>query len=177
MKMSLGILIGIFLVLAGISLILKIIFNIDLPVFRIVFALFLIYIGIRLLSPGPAFKGIHWDKPTVLFSETYLKGIPEDGEYNIIFGKAVIDLQEETFHETTHLEINTIFGNSTLLLNENQPVHIKAESAFGNAELPGNSTGAFGEVKYETPGIDPDSSILYVQSDVVFGNFELKLIK
>lgn len=171
--MGIGIFFGILLILAGIGLILKIIFNIDLPVFKILIAFLFIYIGLKMLLGD--FKGIniHPGNNACIFGETYFKGIPEDNEYTVIFGHAKIDLTEEklsTQHEK--LKINTIFGGCDLILNSSQPVKIKADVAFGAIKLPDKNESAFGKVNYTNPGAEEEDKLLNIESSTVFGEFQ-----
>mgnify|MGYP003990967287 FL=1 len=47
---------GVMLVLFGASMILRAVFNLDIPIFRIIFALVIIYFGVKLLLGRQSFK-------------------------------------------------------------------------------------------------------------------------
>ncbi len=176
MKMDFGIFFGILLILVGISIIIRIIFNIDIPVFKIFIALIFLYIGIRLLTGDFAIRHTKSGENAIFFGETQFKGLPKDNEYTILFGQATIDLSKENItEEIQKLKINTIFGGTELIMNENQPVRIKADAAFAGARLPGGNETSFGSVYYESGELDKKKGFFDIESSVVFGDFKLKI--
>ena len=171
MKMGIGIFFGILLILAGTALILRILFNIDIPVFKLLIAFILIYIGIRMLSGDFSIKNIHTGQNAVIFGETNFKGIPDNHEYTILFAQARIDLSDvKASDDLKSLKINTIFGESELIIRKDQSIRIKADAAFASARLPGNKETSFGKVQYQTRS---DKIMLEVESNVVFGEFRV----
>ena len=174
MKMGLGLLIGILLILAGIGLILKIIFNIDLPVFKILIGLLFIYLGIKILTGGFNVWKIHPGNNSVIFGETYFKGLPEDNEYSIIFGYAKIDLSDTTnLKRSEKIEIHTIFGSTDLIIDPKSPVKIDASAAFGSIVLPENEETAFGSASYISPDYQNAENRLEIEASTVFGKFQV----
>jgi len=172
--MGFGIFIGILLILVGIAIIIRVVFNIDIPVFKLFIALLLLYIGIRLLSGDFSPRHIHAGENAVIFGETEFKGIPKDQEYTVIFGEARIDLTHEAgFSETQSLKINTIFGSSELIIRENQPIRIKADAAFADAKLPGANETSFGKVSYQSDSLNLQEPFLDIEAHVVFGEFKV----
>lgn len=96
-------------------------------------------------------------------------------EYNIIFGSSIIDMRDIDFSsKSKEIKINTIFGGSVLKIDEDTPVKIKADAAFGNADLPNGNTAAFGTAKYESETFSKDTNYLFVKVDVVFGDFKVR---
>ena len=175
MKMGIGIglFIGILLILAGVSIIIRIFFNIDIPVFKLVVAFFFLYIGIRLLTGDFSAPPFRSGENAVIFGEAQFRGLPDDHEYTIIFGSARIDLTQVADPEAIQsLKINTIFGGSELIIRKDQPVRITAEAAFASARLPDNRETSFGKVTYQ-PGSLPADARLEVESHVVFGEFKV----
>jgi len=169
--MGIGIFLGILLILAGSAIILRILFNIDIPVFKLLVAFILIYIGIRMLSGDFSIKNIHTGQNAVIFGETKFHGIPENHEYTILFAQARIDLSDvEASDELKSLKINTIFGESELIIRKDQSILIKADAAFASARLPGNNETSFGKVQYQSRS---EKIMLEVESNVVFGEFRV----
>jgi len=72
------------------------------------------------------------------------------------------------------IKINTIFGGTVLKVNKDLPYRIKADAAFGGAELPNGNAAAFGTAKYESETFSRDTNHLYVKVDVVFGGFKVR---
>jgi len=176
--MGFGIFFGILLIFVGISIIIRILFNIDIPVFKIFIALVFLYIGIRLLVGDFSIQHAKSGENAIFFGETQFKGIPKDNEYTIIFGYAKIDLSEEAnLEEIQKIKINTIFGGSELIINEKQPLRIKADAAFAGARLPGGNETSFGSTYYESGEIDKEKGFFDIESSVVFGEFKVNIKK
>ncbi|MCK4345403.1 MAG: hypothetical protein KAX05_08960 [Bacteroidales bacterium] len=176
MKMGSGLFFGLFLILLGFALIIKYVFDLDIPVVRILIALLLVFIGIRMLLGKSVFQRIHVNKNDVIFSESRFEGKDMNkNEYNVIFGKSVFDLRDLDsikLHRT--IEFNTIFGATLVKINQELPVKIIAEGVFGSARLPGRTTAVFGKTEYTTKTFDPEKEYLLIKADVVFGDFELR---
>ncbi|MFW6211007.1 MAG: MarC family protein [bacterium] len=68
---------GVFFILLGFTMILKA-FGIDIPFFRIVMAVLLIFVGIKMLVPG-SWPGKSIGR-TTMFAESEIKGSNIDGE-------------------------------------------------------------------------------------------------
>jgi hypothetical protein len=169
--MNWSIFLGILLVLFGISLILKVIFNIDIPVVRVVIALFLIYLGIRLFI-GRDFSLIprHENENTIAFGQRTINKIEDNTEYNVVFGKGILDLRNAHPADSQEISIrlNTIFGSSDVLYNDSIPLKIRSTSAFAGTKLPNGNTEAFGTFEFNT-----DSSykkpFVRIETTTVFG--------
>lgn len=166
--MNWSILLGVLLVLFGIGLILKVIFNIDIPLARITVALFLIYLGIRLfVGKDVGFISRHGNENNVVFGQRTFNQITDDTEYNVVFGKGIIDLRN--FHPTDSQEIfiriNTVFGSSDILYSDSIPLKIRATAAFAGTKLPNGNTESFGTFELKT-GNKP---LVRIESNTVFG--------
>jgi hypothetical protein len=176
MKMSSSIFWGIILILIGLSLVLKVAFNVDFPFFKILFALFLIYLGIRIFI-GKDFKlfdGAN-DAYNVIFSQRTMQNLENGKEYNVIFGNGKYDLRnlQVPEGEEIRVKLNTVFGSSEIFINDSIPVEIKATTVFAGSKMPDGNTSAFGESKYRnhSPGNFPRVSI---ESNTVFGALLVK---
>jgi predicted membrane protein len=174
MKMGAGLFWGVILIVIGLSLILRIFF--DISVFRIVFACVLIFIGIKLLIGRRIFAPLS-DENQVFFGERIYKSMPHNNsEYNTIFSKTTYDFREfDTLNEAnSKINFNTVFGNTEVLLPKNLNVKIKADAVFASAKLPDGNTIAFGTGNYSTENFESAPSKLTIEANVVFGNLELK---
>lgn len=169
--MNWTILFGALLVLFGLSLILKVIFNIDVPVIRVVIALFLIYLGIRLFI-GRDFSLISRNKNEniIVFGQRTISRIEDGMEYNVVFGKGILDLRN-THPSDSHdifIRLNTVFGSSDVLYNDTIPLKIKSTSAFGGTRLPNGNTEAFGTYEFIT-GDSANRPYIILETNTVFG--------
>ena len=176
MKMSSSIFWGIILILIGLSLILKVVFHVDFPFFKFLFAFFLIYLGIRIFI-GKDFRLFSdaGDEQTVIFSQRTITRVENGKEYNVIFGNGIFDLRnfQDSTDEKTEIKLNTIFGSSEVLVSDSVSLEIKAHTVFAGSKMPDGNTTAFGESGYSTRGYTqkPD---LRIESNTVFGGFLVK---
>lgn len=161
--------IGSLFLIFGISIILKAIFKIDIPVFRTFFACFLIFMGLKML-----FSDFGWrvrsykDDNFAAFEDAEFKhkANSKKSDYSIIFGNGKIDLSE--VEEKNFIDINTIFGDVDVFINPKKIHNIKAESVFGDIRLPDGEKISFGTLKTKYPQRSGESQ-LDIRAHCVFG--------
>lgn len=169
---------GVIFLFLGFSILVKAFTNIDIPVFRIILALFLFYLGLSVLSGGfhlfKIFKHGHVDGHTVVFSDTKFEYKDNFSEYNTVFGSGDMDLSTIPLENgSKHIQLNTVFGSSRILFDENTPAKIKATAVFGGAQFPDETTIAFGERVFYTPSYDESRPHITVVAHVVFGGLNI----
>ncbi len=176
MKMSGSIILGIIFIFIGISFIAKVFFKIDLPVFKILVALFFLYLGFKMLFGSFGESSFKHDSHNAVFSETRVNGHVADGdEYNAVFGKVMVDLRNiELTEPETEIEVNAVFGGAEVLINSNTPIKIKTDVAFGGIDLPDGKSGGFGSSGYTTPKYEEGSNVLYLKLNAVFGGIKVR---
>ena len=176
MKMGAGLFWGLLLILVGLGIVIRVVFNVNIPVVKFIVGFFLIFIGIKLLIGNFHFWDKRGDENTTIFSESRVNGQEEKyKEYNVIFGSSTIDLRGIDLSESSkEININTVFGGCLLKVDESTPIKIKADAAFASAKLPNGETAAFGTGRYENETFNKDTNHLYIKCDVVFGGFELR---
>jgi hypothetical protein len=166
-------LLGVLLVLAGTALVVKQVFHVDLPLVRVAFGLLFIWMGVSLVSqsfglsiPAP----LTWGDRAVVFSNDSIHA-EGNHELDVIFSNGTIDLR--TTHAqvaTPPVEINTVFGNTTILYDPSVPLYVDASSAFGRMELPNHDAFAFGDRTWQSAGYDPRHPAIRVKATSVFGS-------
>lgn len=165
-----GTFIGLLIVLFGISIILKEVFHISFPIFRLLFGLLIIYFGVRVIAGG-----FNSNTSTQTFGNARMDYHPNQREYNVIFGNGVVDLSTmANVAGNRNIEVNVIFGNGVLKINENVPTMIELSTAFGQAGTNDRSANGFGETIYTTPGFDQNKPHLYVKASAVFGKLTVE---
>ena len=175
MKMGAGIIWGTILIIIGLGIVIRVVFNIDFPVFKFLFALFFIFIGIRMMVGSFGLVNLNFKKNDIVFGEKHIKGNPVEDEYNVIFGKGVFDFRDVNLSEgTVKVKVSTIFGGTEILINPETPVKIKADAVFAGAELPEGNTAVFGTSYYTSANFLESEPHLYIKVDVVFGGVEVK---
>lgn len=168
-----GLFFGLILVVIGISIIFRIIF--DINIFRIAIALVFIFAGITILVGKPFFHREGHENHVIFGERTYHSSPFNGAEYNTIFGRTVFDFRDQNILVTsrTKITMNTIFGSTEVLLPPGIPVHIKADAVFSSATLPNGNTVAFGSAHYSS-GDSVGAPALVIEANVVFGGLEIK---
>jgi len=171
MRMSL--LWGFVLILLGISMVIKAVFHISLPLFRIAFAIFIIWWGVKSLLGN--FKSTSSGNNTALFRSGYI--MPDNGEsdYNIIFGSGIVDLRgEDLSNGSKTVNVSAVFGSVKILVNPDIPTITKVSVAFGEAKTPEGVISFLGDRKFSNSANGEDKKVLSIICDAVFGTIEVK---
>jgi hypothetical protein len=175
MKMAPAVFWGILLVLIGLSIIFRIIFDINL--FRVLVAVIVILIGIKILVGGKGIFNIRTDRNDVIFNERTFAETPENkAEYNVVFARSVFDYRKTSIRRDrpVKVKINTLFGSTVIKVDENTPVKIKVDAVFAGARLPDGNTIVFGSGYWQGDSPEPDANYMIIDADVVFGSLEVK---
>lgn len=162
---------GVLLILLGAAIVIKVVFNINIPIIRLLLAFILIYLGIRLMIGW----GFHKEQPnnTVLFNDNRIEATNPAEEYNVIFGRGTIDLTKLVPSNTAVAKVNVIFGGGLIRIDPSQPVRIEANSAFGEARMPDGNNVTFGNYIYKTPSYQEGKPALRIEANAVFGALEI----
>ncbi len=168
-----GLLWGSFFILLGLSVILKHTLHVDIPVGRIFFGLFLVYLGVQIATGGVRRHPEGACGPNVVFTEGKIAP-DQNGEYNVIFGKGEMDLTGLADKEKNKsVKANTIFGSSRIKVKAEAAVLVKANSAFGSIRLPNGNQTAFGTYFYKTKGYQDGKPFLALEVNAVFAGVEI----
>lgn len=173
MKMGIGVFWGVILIVIGVSIVFKVVF--DVSIFRIIIALAFILIGVKILV-GKSAINIKSNESDVIFNDRKYTEFPTSStEYNTIFGKSIFDFSEAPIptDKQFDLEFNTIFGGTEIHLPPGLPVRIKAEAVFGSAKLPNDNTAVFGSASYVSDHDSTITSFIHIEANAVFGNIEI----
>ena len=173
--MAPGLFWGLLLVLIGLAAIFRVVFDVNL--FGVVFALFLIFIGVTLLV-GKSWMFHHQkgERDTVFGDQKVTEQPRDNSEYNVIFGRSVYDFRNIQFpdNEPIRVKINTVFGNSVILINKNTPVKVKSDAVFAGSSMPDGNSVAFGTIQYATDTFAVAINHLYIDAPVIFGALQVK---
>jgi predicted membrane protein len=166
-----GVFWGAIIILFGLSILLKEILHVHIPLTRIIFGIILLYIGIKVIAGG---FGRSSHGQTVFGSSTseYKSG---QKEYNIIFGSGVVDLSKmNTLIQNEKIEVNTIFGSGVIRVNDKLPLEIRGTAAFGNVVMQNKDASGFGEVYYTSPAYQQGQPHLTIHANAVFGKLTIE---
>jgi len=169
---------GILLVIIGLSIIIKVVFQIDIPVFRLIIAFLFIYIGVKVLT-GNFHRNNDNHQSDVIFGNSKFSFKDQTpSEQNIVFGRSIIDLRQvDSTKLPAQMEINIVFGAAEIILPENVQIQIKVDAVFSGTTLPNNNTSAFGTTYYETPGFETGKPCLFLKINVVFSGATIRIFK
>ena len=172
--MGAGIFWGAFLLLLGVALIIKVVFNVDFPVFKVLIGIFLVLLGIKVLLGKTLISHDHFMAEETIFNEQVYDN-PESGkEYSVVFGKGVydftnVDLEKGSFRA----KVSTVFGGTQIIIPRDKPVRIKADAVFAGAELPDGNNAIFGTSIYESESWSADTASIDIKVEVVFGGVQV----
>jgi hypothetical protein len=153
---------GVILILIGLSVILRTFFHIHIPFFRILVALFFIFLGIKVLTGFN--KPIRPDKGTTVFGDTRVPG-PDQKEYSTIFGRSEIVLKQDS----PVREVNSIFAETVLRVPSGVAAKIVCDAVFSGARFPDGTVISFGSYTWKSEGLDESKPHIVVRASSVFG--------
>jgi len=164
---------GSILLLIGLTMIVNVIFKVDLPVARIVLAVVLIFIAVKLLFGRHIRVFNHESKQC---NEYYYTGDnKKHQEYNAVFSKGHVDLRTVQLesNEPTHVLIHNVFGSTDVLMSKDVPFRITSNTAFASVNIPNGNEVVVGTANYQSDSLDTSKPYLDVKMDVVFGNVKV----
>lgn len=164
---------GIVLILFGLVILIKALFGIDIPLFRILCGCGLIYWGINLITNLTLYPPINHYQENIRFSSSIINlfgRIPIKKEYNTIFGKLNLTIADTIILDRPqYVKIRTIFGTTELTIPQDMPTQINMMSRFGSTQVVNQSTVSFGE---KTVYLGPirQNPLLIIDIETIFGN-------
>lgn len=164
---------GIVVVFIGVSIIVKAVFKIDIPVFRIIFGLLLLYWGVRILF-GVHGSDRHGNTRSAVFSEG--QAAPVDAvakEYSTVFGSFQLDLRRLKLRGETRVKASAVFGSMKVVVPDGVALQIKADGVFAGVEFPEGRGSSFGSSSYLSPDYSAATNKLFLEVDTVFGSMEI----
>jgi predicted membrane protein len=162
---------GALIILAGVLLIIRNVFKIDLPVMGIIFPIIIITVGISLLTGAKV--GPQSARHT-MFNEGSYEASGDNARYSVLFGKGVYDLRKlRPVDKDVHVDVSTVFGGAEIIVDRNTPLIIEGASVFGAVEFPNKESVSFGDRTYTNSAYVEGSPAIRVHAKVVFGGIEI----
>ena len=162
---------GVVVVLFGVSILLRAVFHIDLPFFRVLFGLIVIYWGVCLLTNH---NGCSSGSVKTVFTESKVAANGSDREFAVIFGRNTVDLSGISVKDkTVRVKSATVFGETVLVIDPSVPARINISSAFASATAPNGNSVALGEMSYTTKDYKEGMNCLNIEADAVFGSLRI----
>jgi len=166
---STGVFWGIIIILFGINILLKTIFNINIPFFRILVGILIILFGISFILGSKASIKNH----TSVFNSVKFDTSEIKSNYETIFGNSIIDLSKlsDVNELKKTIKINNVFSNTIIYVSPEINLNIKGSSVFGMISFPDLNNIYFGST---SKIIDKNSdNILNIDIDNVFGRVSI----
>lgn len=166
---------GIVLIIVGMSLIIKVVFHIEFPIMKVLFAFFFIYLGIRILVGNWGTQVFRSGPDDTVFGQgSFVHEHMVPKEQNVIFGSATIDFRKIDMNTlSAETEINTVFGGCEILLRKDIPVKIKVDAAMAGVTLPNENTTVLGSAFYQSPNFDEKKPYLLIKASAVFSGLKI----
>lgn len=144
------------LIIAGGLMLVRTVFNVNLPVGKIILAVALVWGGAILISASATRSSVVFGSRMDLTDNAL--------EYTVMFDSSELDLTHEII-ERDHMEIDCVFGKAVVVLPAGRSVHIEATGVLCSLRSPGGRTITFGEGTYDCGEGQP----LTVEANCAFG--------
>jgi hypothetical protein len=152
------------LILIGVQLLASALFGLDVPLFRIMFGVWIVYMGISL-----AFGESPWQWCSYSWKKEYTSRYHAHNSksYSTIFGTQLLnfasglDLQKD-------ISVNTVCGTTHITLDPDIPVLINASATFGTVILPDKTQLSAGSEQFRNYLIT-EKPLYRLNINVVFG--------
>ena len=91
-----------------------------------------------------------------------------------MFGKGTVDLRSNSVRDINgKINVDTVFGESVLLVDESIPMRIEIDAVFAGASVPSGNNMAMGSFVYTTRAYKAGEKFVDVKADVVFGSLRV----
>lgn len=141
--LSSGIFWGFIVILFGVGILLKSVFHVNIPFFKILIGIIIIFFGISFIVGAMSQR-----KSEAIFRDYNFNFGTIEKEYNIVFSKGVFDFTNFNFsnYNGEFIKINSAFSKSEIYLSRNFEYEIRADSIFGVVSLPNGESVSFGNI-------------------------------
>ena len=161
---------GTILIIFGISVLLKTLLGIDLPVMRILFGGFLIYLGFSIIS---TFKTNEKINPNATwFTTSSISGRYLEKNYRVGFSSLTIDLRSVDPEAMRTIVIDAFCSSIKVITNPLIPTTIKINATFASSKLPNNDTISCGNSVYRSHDA-ATKSIIDIQINLITSSLEI----
>ena len=160
---SSGLFWGVIIIVLGVAILVKHIFNLDFPVVKVVLGVALILFGLKVL----VFKGSNPvckpdDKNNVVFGERTMYYSVDNNEYNSVFSSTVLNITKLDSAQDNKIKVTCVFGNMKIIINKQTKLIIDSDVVFGSISNPNDNTES-----------DSNQIVLKMKAEAVFGNIKI----
>jgi predicted membrane protein len=162
---------GTAIVLIGVLMLIRNVFNIHIPIFAMLASFGLIWLGVMMIrgniKPGSG------DHSKVKFSDSNLNYIPGQENYGVSFGSGVLNLQDLKPDVPVHLNVECSFGEMKIMISRDVPLQVNGSASFGSLYGPDLRSASFGNYSYMSSGYNPNLPGITIHARVSFGELRV----
>lgn len=169
----------------GVILIIQTVFKIDLPILKILFGIFLIYMGVKVIASSFGHRMSYFRVHKIssdtesIFTQNEMKLKKENGEINrkftTVFGNSNLDLRGLSAEDLTQeIKIDNAFGRTSVITDLAVPIKAHVDTGFASVTIRGQKISSFGEADFQTPDYSADKPALQLDIDAAFGDVVVK---
>ena len=172
------VIIGGVLIVIGVAIVGRMTFRFFLFLFKMLFGLSMIYFGYLITqSPTPDYSELtQWIKKEniIFYSNSQASFTPDSGSkfevYSIAMSTAKIDLSKiKIENENVHIVINSIFSETTVVVNPDSPLVIHSSILKGSAVISGSEPQTSGELEFRTQNATQSKFTIKIDGNAIFG--------
>lgn len=177
---------AILFITVGVILLIQQVLGIHLPIFKLCFGVFLVYMGLKVIFGAFGMNFRVWDAKKMstdteaIFSESEFK-IKSDGSgransnFTTVFGKSTLDTTQFSKEELSQpIKVDNVFGHTLILTDPSIPLKVQANVAFGHIQVRDQKFSFIGDNLMTTPGFEETKPHLFIQVSSVFGEVSIK---
>jgi hypothetical protein len=157
---------GVFLLAAGLIIMLKLVFNLQVSAGKLIVGLLILMIGVSLLMNSAGWSFFDKNAKLNSFSSGQVTEIVSPNEYTVVFGSSTYDASGLKPGDT--VKINCAFGSCRVILPKGD-VYVTASCAFGSVRLPDGRNFSFNSSSY---GKDKEGAVR-VDISCAFGSINV----
>jgi predicted membrane protein len=169
----------------GLILFIQYIFKVDLPILRILFGVFFVYLGFKLVAgafsvrvSGFQIEDTKTDSKAIftesVFSHQSQNGVVNE-KFTTVFGTSVLDLSKLTEEDLrATYKIETAFGKTEIITDGQIPILANVEVGFSSVKVRDQSVVSIGNAKITTSNYDAAKPALKLNIETAFGSVEVK---
>jgi hypothetical protein len=158
------------IVLIGLLLLIRNIFNIHIPIFTLIISLGLIWLGVMLIRGSIKTKG---DNTRTMFGDGKLNYAPGQESYSVVFGSGVLNLQGIRPDTPVHLNVECTFGELKVIAGRDVPILVEGSATFGSLHGPDLRSASFGPYTFTSPEYNPSVPGFTIHARVTFGELRV----
>lgn len=158
--------VGVIVVLLGILLLARNVFNLDIPVFTILISVALIIGGIFLITGSFTMKR---DGQHVQFGESHFQFNPGQRNYSVQFGEGTLNLKGHKPDSNIPISVECSFGQFRIVADREVPLKVTGQASFAELRGPDARKVSFGDYTYMSPDYNPAQPGFTIDARVSFG--------